>query len=127
MKKFFFLLTLINFACLSSKRHEKSKSFEEYEAGKNFYFGMTLKLFSDSTYKYHSWAHNGSITTDFGKWKNIDSKFYLNSLKTNTKTQLGKSKKLLFKNTQFERYNDTLIISSYDTITQKHLVYHRIN
>jgi hypothetical protein len=121
-RNFFIFLIIINFSCSSSKNCiRENKNSETYEAARFGYFSMTLKLNSDSTYYYKSWNHQKALTVDYGKWKLVNKRFYLNSKKTETKTQLGKSRELLFKETEFIKGNDSIIIKSLEEIKNRSL------
>lgn len=128
MKRIFLIfLVVIIFSCSSSKNHiRENKNSETYEATRFGYFGITLKLNSDSTYYYNSWNHQKALTEDYGKWKLVNKRLYLNSIKTKTKTQLGKSRKLLFKDTEFIKENDSIIIKSLEEIRSGNLKSYKV-
>lgn len=123
MKRTFFIFLIINIISCSNTMNciRENKNSETYEAGRFGYFSKTLKLNSDSTYYFNSWSHQKVLITDYGKWKLVNNRFYLNSKRTKTKSQFGKTRKLLFKEQEFIKYNDSIIIKSLEEIKNRSL------
>jgi len=74
--KYLFIIILTITLCSAKTLR---KQFDEYQGGRFGYSGVTLKLYSDSTYYYSEWNHNGYSIEDNGKWGRKNGRFYLNS------------------------------------------------
>jgi hypothetical protein len=104
-----YILTLFFTVLLCSAKTDE-KIFDEYQGGRFGYSGVTLKLYSDSTYYYSEWNHAGQSIKDSGKWGKTNQHFYLNSeTKTRWTGRNGKSDKIYrFKMQKFTILGDTL-------------------
>jgi hypothetical protein len=110
-----YILIIFLTVILCSARADK-KQFDEYQGGRFGYSGVTLKLFSDSTYYFSEWNHTGRSIKDSGKWGKTNQYHYLNS---NTKTRWtgrnGKSDKIFrFEMQQFTIKGDTIKLMQKD-------------
>ena len=56
-----------------------NQPYNEYNGGRFGYSGVTIKLYSDSTYYYSEWNHTGQSINDNGKWTFQDERFQLQS------------------------------------------------
>jgi hypothetical protein len=104
-----YILTIILTIILCSAKTVE-KQFDVYQGGRFGYSGVTLKLYSDSTYYYSEWNHTGRSIKDNGKWGRRYDHYYLTSKsKTRWTGRNGKSDKIFrFETQEFIMMSDTI-------------------